>query len=265
MLPSNDQLESCFEGYGEFKEIPSGASGSVFRAVSPRHEDVVVKIISGTWALRGRREIEVLAEMSHPNIVKLLEHGEISHEGESLPFIITHYVDGEPLIEKVNDISYSAQDAAVLLLTISDALDFLWGRRIVHRDIKPANIIVRPDKSGVLLDLGVAHCIDMTRMTFEGNPGTLGYYSPEQCQYGRRLTVKSDVYSLGIALHEAISGSHPFGKDQQRMCEATKAPILAPEVKCPPKIREVLSVMTDPSPLSRPMPKEIISFLQSEV
>ena len=98
---------------------------------------------------------------------------------------------------------------------VAEAIVVLWTKRIVHRDIKPSNILVSTDGRSVLIDLGVARYLEFTTLTAPGHSiGTYGYMSPEQAGASRRLTCKSDIFSLGIVLQEALSGKHPTLHDQ---------------------------------------------------
>jgi len=136
--------------------------------------------------------------------------------------------------------------------------------QIVHRDIKPPNIMVRTDGRGVLLDLGIARCLEMTTLTVGGWLGTAGYLSPEQARGERNLTTKSDVYSLGVTAYEAVVGDHPFGRDQALMVRAMRSPAVPSGAPCSRTTGSLISSMMEPFPAMRPMPREIVSALVAE-
>lgn len=260
------EAQGCLPDYRLTQAIPAGAQGSVFRGSAPDGTDVVVKIVSGSWAERGEREIQALRLIRHPSIVRLVDCGSVIFGGQSLPFIATEFVTGENLRNKVDMGTFDVSTAPLLIASLANGLDAIWAQRVVHRDIKPENVMVTPDGSGVLLDLGVARCLEMTTLTVGGgSPGTLGYMSPEQASGERNLTTKSDVYSLGVTAYEAIVGDHPFGRNQIAMLRATRAPIVPIQARCSRTVVDLLASMMEPIPAMRPLPNDITAALVGEV
>lgn len=251
--------------YALQQALPSGAQGDVFRGTDVDGTEVVVKVISGRWIARGEREIEALGKVTHPAVVRLVGHGTVPDGGAQLPYVVTEFVPGEDLQHQLAAGSFDVALLPRILRTATEGLDAIWAERIVHRDIKPSNLMVRPDGRAVLLDLGVARCLDMTTLTVAGWLGTPGYMSPEQGLGKHDLTIKSDIYALGITAFEAIVGSHPFGRDQNLIVSATHAPAVPNGAPCSAGVAGLVSAMLHPSPLMRPLPTEILSALAGEV
>jgi len=248
------------------RPLVPGAQGDVSLARNASGDRVVVKIVSGQWIDRGDREIRALELLSHPSLIRLLDSGRVDYLGAKLPYMVTEFIEGSDLQNLLTREAFDVAAAPRLISSIADGLDALWRERVVHRDIKPPNIMVRPDGRGVLLDLGIARCLDMTSLTGSwGAPGTVGYLSPEQARGDRNLTVKSDVYSLGIAAYEAIVGAHPFGRNQSQMASAGASPIVPSGAPCSRTTGNLISAMLAPLPAMRPMPAVVMSTLASEV
>jgi serine/threonine protein kinase len=252
--------------YALQQPLRSGAQGDVFRGLDRDGTEVVVKIISGGWVNRGEREIEALRRISHPAVVRLVGDGTVSDGSTQLPYVVTEFVPGDDLRHQLDVASLDVTFVPLIVKTAVEGLEALWAERIVHRDIKPSNLMVRPDGRAVLLDLGVARCLDMTTLTVGvGWLGTPGYMSPEQALGKHDLTIKSDIYALGITAFEAIVGSHPFGGNQNLMVTSTHAPAVPNGAPCSAVVAALVSTMLHPSPLMRPLPTEILSALAGEV
>jgi len=135
---------------------------------------------------------------------------------------------------------------------ISQAIDELWNLRIVHRDIKPGNILVGELNTVYLIDLGVAKHLDKETVTTEGYTlGTPGYMSPEQAIGRKGLTLKSDMFSLGIVLYEALTGLHPFNNNQYLIGRINPRR-LGDIKKVRPELIEVIENMLALHPTERP-------------
>lgn len=259
------EARSCLPQYTLHEPLTAGAQGDVFLATSEAGAQVVVKIVSRPWADRGEREIRALQAVKHPSIVTIVDSGTLTGSAGTLPYVVTEFIEGDSLRRRLDESTFDVSCAARLISSIALGLDALWTVRIVHRDIKPSNIIVRPDGSGVLLDLGVARCLDMTALTGYGSLGTEGYLSPEQARGEPNLTTKSDVYSLGVTAYEAIVGDHPFGRDQGLMLRSVMPPSVPSSAPCSVTVRSLLAAMMEPLASMRPMPAQIVSELAREV
>lgn len=203
--------------YRIVREIGRGGMGTVFLATRDDGEfqqEVAIKIVSSAFLgrenlRRFRQERQILAELSHPNIARLLDGG-VTDDG--LPFLVMEYVEGEPLVEFAEKRSLTVEERLRLFQQICRAVAYAHAKLIVHRDIKPSNILVTSDGEIKLLDFGLAKFLDIesgdiTATNFRAL--TPAYASPEQIR-GQPLTTSSDVFSLGVVLYELLTGSRPF-------------------------------------------------------
>jgi serine/threonine-protein kinase len=197
------------------KELGAGAMGAVYRA---RHTEngmrVAIKIVAPglagnkTAMERFKREADILKQLRHPNIVRLVATGKFS----GTPFYAMEYVEGESLDRVMGRRgSISWEEVVALGQQLCSALKHAHDNGIIHRDLKPSNIMVLPDGTLKLTDFGIAKDTDAVALTSANcTVGTASYMSPEQCRGERELTGKSDLYSLGIMFYELLTGKKPF-------------------------------------------------------
>jgi len=164
---------------------------------------------------RFRQERRILASLEHPNVARLLDGG-IAPDGR--PFLVMEYVEGRPITDHCRDEELSAPACLDLVRAVCDAVDAAHRRLVVHRDLKPANILVTDDGTVKLLDFGVAKLLDdavevNSELTMAGgSPLTPSYAAPEQKQ-AAPVTTASDVYALGVLIHELVTGTVPSRGD----------------------------------------------------
>lgn len=159
---------------------------------------------------RFRREGRTAARLSHPNIVQVYDAGEDDLDGRRVSYIVMEHVSGGDLREKIAERGTLSDDEISSLSGIAAGLAHAHARGVVHRDIKPHNILMDENGQPKLTDFGIARALDATQFTRTGMYlGTARYSSPEQLQ-GKETTAKSDVYSLGVTLYEAVTGDPPF-------------------------------------------------------
>src|SRR2546421_8423584 len=188
---------------------------SVYRAhdrLLERH--VALKILHAQYTgddefvERFKREARSVAQLSHPNIVTVIDRG----EDAGRQFIVFEYIDGENLKELVvRRGRLSVTEAVELGLQIARALAFAHGQGLVHRDVKPQNVLLNGDGRAKVTDFGIARSLDVEHgMTQTGTVlGTSNYIAPEQAS-GQPVDAHTDVYSLGIVLYEMLTGEVPF-------------------------------------------------------
>jgi serine/threonine protein kinase len=206
------------------KELGSGAMGTVYRAKflqDGKIEKVVaLKVIAlgltgNEQALaRFEREANILKQLRHPNIVRLLATGRY----KGTPFFAMEYVNGRSfdkiMAERITApgrAPFSWEEVVEYGKQLCGALQHAHEKGIIHRDLKPSNLMLTQEGILKLTDFGIAKDVDVTALTGANNTiGTAAYMSPEQCKGEKSLTGKSDLYSLGVVFYELLTGRKPF-------------------------------------------------------
>jgi serine/threonine-protein kinase len=190
-----------------------GGMGTVYRAHDERLDrDVALKFLPRHVASEPGAAQRVLAEaraaaaLVHPNVCTVHEIGE-TDDGHS--FIAMALYEGETLKHRLRRGPLPPREAATIARGLANALDAAHARGIVHRDLKPGNVILARDGLAKLLDFGLAQVGEASLSGTGATPGTIAYMSPEQAS-GDVLDHRSDLWSLGVVLHEMLSGTRPF-------------------------------------------------------
>ncbi|MEJ2750740.1 MAG: protein kinase, partial [Anaerolineae bacterium] len=165
---------------------------------------------------RFEREAKAAAGLNHPNVIQIYSAG-FSRTGQ--PYLAMQYVRGGSLQQKLQELAAAGQrmatnEALNLARQVASALDAIHQAGIVHRDLKPSNILLRPNGTPIVSDLGIAAVRSAaTRLTRTGLVlGTPNYMSPEQ-GLGKPVDGRADLYALGIILYEMLAGQVPFAAD----------------------------------------------------
>jgi serine/threonine-protein kinase len=155
------------------------------------------------------KECDVLASMSHPNIVEIFDIGEFEEDGKKKPYFVMPLLPGTTLDSFIRKASHrlTVERAVEIITQTCRGLHAAHERGLIHRDLKPSNIFVMEDDSVKIIDFGVAHMADAH--TTRAQKGTLLYMSPEQIQL-KALTPASDIFSLSVVCYEALTTRHPF-------------------------------------------------------
>jgi tRNA A-37 threonylcarbamoyl transferase component Bud32/tetratricopeptide (TPR) repeat protein len=203
--------------YRVLAEVGQGGMGIVLRAYDDSlARTVAIKVLRpelATEATRGRllHEAQAAARFTHDHAVRIYA---VALTGQGLPYIVMEYLDGPTLAEPIATAPpLGPRQAAELVAQVADALAAAHAAGLIHRDVKPANIILDPVSGRAkLLDFGLARAAERpSGMTQDGVvAGTPVYMSPEQAQGTPVLDGRTDVYSLGVTLYEALTGEVPF-------------------------------------------------------
>ena len=219
--------------YKIISEIGRGGMGAVYLAERDDQQfkkRVAVKLIKRGMdtdfvVQRFRNERQILANLDHPNIARLLDGGATEAD---LPYFIMEYVEGEPIIKYANANKLSTTERLKLFRTVCSAVQYAHQNLVIHRDLKPSNILVTKDGEPKLLDFGIAKLLQAdgeaeTELTATAvRVMTPEYASPEQVK-GERITTASDVYSLGVLLYELLTGRRPYRVKSRQPEEIARA------------------------------------------
>src|SRR5436190_10850308 len=207
--------ELVAERYELVELVGTGGMSSVYKAHDRLLErNVALKVLhphygeDGEYVERFRREARAVAQLSHPNIVTVIDRGA---DGDR-QYIVFEYVDGENLKQLVSRTGpLQVRRAIELAIAIADGLAFAHDHGLVHRDVKPQNVLLTPDGEAKVTDFGIARSLDIEHgVTQTGTVlGTSNYIAPEQAG-GKPVTPATDVYSLGVVLFELLTGEVPF-------------------------------------------------------
>jgi TolB-like protein len=200
-------------------ELGRGGMATVFLATDLKHRrKVALKVLHPQLAAsvgseRFLREIEIVAGLTHPRILTLIDSG----EADGLLFYVMPFVEGETLKDRISrDGPLPLEQAVRIAREVADALAYAHDRGVVHRDIKPSNILFEAGHA-VIADFGVARAVDAAGGSADGEGmtatglavGTPAYMSPEQAS-GGEVDGRADVYALGCVLWEMLTGEPPF-------------------------------------------------------
>lgn len=227
--------------------IGEGAMGVVYKARDLKLKRFVALKFLKPQALenvddRARffREAEAAAALDHPNICTIYEISE--HEGQA--FFVMALIEGRSLKEIIQSGPIEAETAIEIVLQIARGLQEAHEKGIVHRDIKPSNILITTKGQAKIVDFGLAHLRDTSRITKTGTTlGTPAYMSPEQVD-GLKLDHRTDIFSLGVVLYEMLTSMLPFsGETDMTIMYAILHK--KPEVHIPPNAPERLQSVID--------------------
>ena len=237
-------MRETIGGYRILNEIGSGGFGAVYRARDPlRDRDVALKALTKITDSNGlerfRREARLAYEIDHPNVIDILHYGEDGGARfivmELMPISLREILrNGRLSLSRSVDI---CRQAALGLRAAHE-------RGVIHRDVKPDNILIDSAGAVKVTDFGLARAEDLRTITVTGSLiGTPLYMSPEQWK-GERPDVRSDIYSLGVVLHETLTGEAPF-------LIAGKAPVKQIRPSVPTGLKRIVEKCTELDPKRR--------------
>ena len=212
---------TAIEGYEILEKLGAGGQGAVYKArQSSMDRLVALKVLPPKYAKdkegiqRFLREARAIARLNHPNIVAGIDAG----FSNGIYYYVMEYVEGESLSRRIARLgTLPWRDAVSIVRQVALALDHAHANGLVHRDVKPANVMLTPDGTAKLADLGMARFAGQEGMTIT-QPGlvvgTPHYIAPEQARGEEAVDVRADLYSLGITFYEMLAGKPPYtGKD----------------------------------------------------
>ena len=243
------------ERYKLIRKVGTGGMADVWLATDTELDrEVAIKILHDRFAQdsefveRFQREAKSAAGLQHPNVVGVFDRGTF----RDTYFIAMEYIDGPSLKDLVKG-GMSVPDAVAFVEQILAAAKFAHRKGIVHRDLKPQNVLIDDEGRAKVADFGIAGG-EASDITQAGTVmGTAEYLSPEQAE-GRETTSRSDIYSIGVILYEALTGTVPFTGDSAvsvALKQVTETPRIPSELnpKVPPSLDAVVmrSLSKDPS------------------
>jgi DNA-binding NarL/FixJ family response regulator/tRNA A-37 threonylcarbamoyl transferase component Bud32 len=218
-------------------------------AIKMMHHNMVA---TGSALQRFEREAKLASSLNHPNIVGVHDFGE---DKDGQPYLVMDYVSGDTLDEIIEQSEkLDAGFCVPVFVQLCDALSAMHDKGIVHRDLKPSNVLVKIKSSGAqvtLLDLGIAKSVaegnNSVRLTAAGQLfGSPTYMSPEQC-IGWEVDFRSDLYSLGCMMYNALAGDPPFLNENaynvmwQHVNEPpSRLPFLADDCSVPESLQSIV-------------------------
>jgi tRNA A-37 threonylcarbamoyl transferase component Bud32 len=282
------------ERYRVLDRIGSGGMAEVFRA---RDEllarDVAVKVFrreldpanSAGGAQRQEIELQVLAQLSHPNLITLFDGRLADTDGPNEhAYLVMELINGPSLAAKLVDGPLPEAEVRAVAIQICQALGYVHGKGMVHRDVKPANILLGTDEVGEpgqvdgagqlvlpgaglrarLSDFGIVRLLDSAHLTsVDFMVGTASYLSPEQAR-GTEVGPPADIYALGLVLLEALTGERTFpGPPMASVMARLDGPPPIPD-QLPAPWPSLLAAMTASDPAARPSAVQVAAALTAD-
>lgn len=250
--PKSDPIPGLDGRYSDPVPIGMGGMGfvyKVFDAMLDRH--IAIKVMHDrmledpTARRRFIREVRALGQLSHPHILPIYDVTLDPIPRYSMPLL-----SGRDLASIVETGELPIEDRLRIAREIAEALSHAHSHEILHRDIKPRNIFVTDEGKAYLLDFGLAQIEDTTRLTQDGMlVGSISYLSPELLQ-GDPPSRQSDIYSLGVALHELFTGRKPPQAILRKSDEHSRS-LRDTEVEIAPELERLLQRCLAPEPADR--------------
>jgi serine/threonine protein kinase len=231
------------------EKLGEGVSCHVFRGLDEAlQQSVALKILN--WAnvydraaamKQLRMEAVALSRVKHPSVVRFFDFG----FDPRWPYLVTEYVPGAPLGEFIRDGVLPVRWSLYLISQMVDALGAVWQAGLVHRDIKPDNILVGPQGEAKLIDFGLAKSAALQAKDPRPGPelaGTAAYLAPEQAKDASLVDHRADIYSLGVALYQCLTGQLPFdGRNRMKVIYQHMNTPPAPPIERMPELPSLAS------------------------
>ncbi|HVG29841.1 MAG TPA: UvrD-helicase domain-containing protein [Pyrinomonadaceae bacterium] len=249
--------------YRIIEPLGRGGMGAVYKAHDEKLNRVVaLKVLTPEAVAQADRRRRFLLEaraasaLNHPHILTVYEIG----EADGKPYMVTEYVQGETLRQKIAAGSLPIKEALEIAIQVAEGLAKAHEHGIVHRDLKPENLMLSRDGYAKILDFGLAKLVERRQPLFAAGSaektlvqvktqsgmivGTIDYMSPEQL-LGQRVDLRSDIFSFGIVLYEMATGQCPFANDNKidtmhAILHAEPKPPHSVKSDLPPDLQRVL-------------------------
>ena len=240
-------ISTKLKGRYELQQIlAKGGMGVVYRAhdsVMKRHVAVktLLDITDTTGLQLFQKECDILASMTHPNIIEIYDAGQFEEEGVFRPYLVMPLLPGGTLDRLIRSASQrlTVERSIDIICQACRGLQAAHEKGLVHRDIKPSNIFVMEDDSVKIIDFGVAHRMETSRTV--GRKGTLLYMAPEQIEM-KPLSAASDIFSLGVVCYETLTRHRPFERaTENSVADAILHHVPAPVSELNPAINAAVS------------------------
>lgn len=263
--------EATISRVGTFKilgELGRGGVGSVYLAERDDQQyrrQVAIKLIrrgmdTDFVVRRFRNERQILAALDHPNIARLLDGGATENDR---PYLVMEYVEGEPIDVYCDRHALNIEERLKLFQQVCAAIHYAHQHLVIHRDIKPSNILVTKEAAPKLLDFGIAKLLtpELAAQTLDPTLTAMrlltpAYASPEQIK-GQPITTATDVYSLGVLLHELLTGHKPYRVDSRAPLEVMQAVLEREATRPSTAIMITETTHGDGGPASRLTPESV--------
>ncbi|MEI6175554.1 MAG: protein kinase [Verrucomicrobiota bacterium] len=241
LAPEISRLEPLFPGYEIESLIATGGMGAVYCAVQKSLDrTVAIKILpdefskDASFCAGFEAEAKAMARLNHPNLIGVYDFGEV----EGMLYIIMEYVPGKSLFHSAHGIAIDPGEVICLVTGICNGLAHAHENGIVHRDIKPSNILLDLNAQPKIGDFGLARPVE--RKDNEGDEifGTPHYTAPEVVNSPESVGFRADIFSVGVVLHELLSGFLPA--DDPRPVSVSRG--------CDPRFDEIIRRATNPNP-----------------
>ena len=271
------ELPAYIGTYRVVRELGRGGMGRVFEARDAMDQRVAVKIVHPHlvdrpgYLARFLREVDTGGRIDHPGVIRTLGSGVADDLGAEAPYLVLEFVEGHNLRELLGEVSpLSERLCRVIGARVARALTSIHAAGVVHRDVKPENVVITPDETVKLMDLGVALIQEEgQRLSQTGEfVGSLLYSAPEQLR-GGTIGPKTDLYALGLVLFELLTGRHAGAEDGQSRPMIAAAPrddvsvrAHAPHVS--PYMDALVRWLLQPMPERRPESAELVADILTQ-
>lgn len=244
VAPDPEYLAHLFPGYQIIRLIACGGMGAVYEAIQVALDRAVaIKIlpreftVDESFRTAFQEEAKAMARLNHPNLISVFDFGEV----DGMLFIIMEYVPGFSLFQAANGQPILQEEVIPLVAEICRGLAHAHEGGIIHRDIKPANILLNYNNVPKIGDFGLARPREKQLQEGEDIFGTLGYTAPEVLQTPQSIDHRADIFSIGVLLHELLTGMLPDvdPRSASAICQ------------CDPRLDAVIRKATYPLPAGR--------------